>query len=520
MTSEARRGRELRCAAAARTRAPHGTPLRAPRPLAAALCVLLAAAAAAAAGDPITIDSSVILLYAGDVEGGGGSECAQMARRAMEGGGRTVNFVVTGYYRTDGADRLVDLGFKASQRDRQLRPFTADAAARFGAGLADCMRLAASRGFGLAVHVHLDDGGGGGTWRNALQFDPFTQYGQLSYWEALVRPAALAVRAANVAKAPALLSLQAEMGATLFYYPRSYLAMARQVRALIAEGGTPPAAVRVGVNLNWEKVCGCPGDLMQSTNYYSDLRRRWNDVRAAVSVPDVQALFRAVDWIGVSAYAPLPLAPRAADLEASLRRADGELRLFGLDLRGLGKELVFSEFGVGGGAASDYQTPARDASAAAAAPFWGVDGRYAAARDPWASPASRDFRRAVYRAAVDFAEAGGGPDYKVSAIYTWNLVSFDATGVHYCSASDEGSYRDPVIAEAIRAHNEAARARGRGGAGAAASPAPAPAPAPPGKEAGRQDRELAGAPSPAPAPAPSPVPAPAPASGRPPNLSG
>jgi hypothetical protein len=64
----------------------------------------------------------------------------------------------------------------------------------------------------------------------------------------------------------------------LQHSPQSYLSMARQVRALIAEGGTPPAAVRVGVNLNWEKVCGCPGDLMQSTKwgpFWAFARRHW-----------------------------------------------------------------------------------------------------------------------------------------------------------------------------------------------------------------------------------------------------
>jgi hypothetical protein len=52
------------------------------------------------------------------------------------------------------------------------------------------MRLAVAGGFRLAVHIHLDDADDAGTWRNALQFEPFTRYGPLSYWEALVRPAA------------------------------------------------------------------------------------------------------------------------------------------------------------------------------------------------------------------------------------------------------------------------------------------------------------------------------------------
>ena len=38
-----------------------------------------------------------------------------------------------------------------------------------------CMRVAVDKGFALAVHLHLDDGGNGGTWRNALDFEPYTK---------------------------------------------------------------------------------------------------------------------------------------------------------------------------------------------------------------------------------------------------------------------------------------------------------------------------------------------------------
>lgn len=77
---------------------------RAARRAALALPLLLHAAAALAAlsaphaarGAPTPVDASVVLLFASDVEGGAGSPCAQMARRAMETGGRSVNFVVTG----------------------------------------------------------------------------------------------------------------------------------------------------------------------------------------------------------------------------------------------------------------------------------------------------------------------------------------------------------------------------------------------------------------------------------------
>lgn len=62
-------------------------------------------------------------------------------------------------------------------------------------------------------------------------------------------------------------------------------------------------------------------------------------------MPAVQALFKAVDWIGVSAYAGLPRYPSVADLETSLKLVDQEMQMFGMDLKGLGKEIIYSEYG-------------------------------------------------------------------------------------------------------------------------------------------------------------------------------
>lgn len=72
-----------------------------------------------------------------------------------------------------------------------------------------------------------------------------------------------------------------------------------------------------------------------------------------------------------------------------------------------------TEFGLGGGETPDYKTPARTAAAAAANPYWGVDGRYSPARDPWAAPELRGLLRRYYNASLAFAAAGGGPTYKV-----------------------------------------------------------------------------------------------------------
>lgn len=76
-----------------------------------------------------------------------------------------------------------------------------------------------------------------------------------------------------------------------------------------------------------------------------DLKNNWWKVQNTVNVPEVQKLFRAVDFIGVSAYAGLPRYPTLSDLETSLRKVDQELGLFGMSLKGLNKETIYSEYG-------------------------------------------------------------------------------------------------------------------------------------------------------------------------------
>ncbi len=39
------------------------------------------------------------------------------------------------YYRTDGSNRMTDLGYKASERDRAVQPYTWESAYRFSRGL-------------------------------------------------------------------------------------------------------------------------------------------------------------------------------------------------------------------------------------------------------------------------------------------------------------------------------------------------------------------------------------------------
>lgn len=85
---------------------------------------------------PIPIDSSVVLLFISDVQGGENSPCVQMVKKALEFKGRAINFFVTGYYADWNGDGRVDaLGYKESSWDKSFKQYNWDAVNRFSSGL-------------------------------------------------------------------------------------------------------------------------------------------------------------------------------------------------------------------------------------------------------------------------------------------------------------------------------------------------------------------------------------------------
>ena len=115
-----------------------------------------------------------------------------------------------------------------------------------------------------------------------------------------------------------------------------------------------------------------------------------------------------MQFIGFSAYAGLPQYLTVDDLQTSMRKVDQELGVYGMSLRGLGKEIILSEYGLGGGMSGDYKTPAASSANVASSPYWGVDGQYEASRDPWNRADNRQYMQRFYDLTVQFAKQGGG----------------------------------------------------------------------------------------------------------------
>jgi hypothetical protein len=70
------------------------------------------------------------------------------------------------------------------------------------------MKRAVDNNMFLVTHIHLDDGLQKGTWRNAMIFNPNQKYGAMTFWEAVGKPTALAIKDANYKKRDVYYAMQ------------------------------------------------------------------------------------------------------------------------------------------------------------------------------------------------------------------------------------------------------------------------------------------------------------------------
>jgi hypothetical protein len=262
----------------------------------------------------------------------------------------------------------------------ECTPATPELIARWTALFQPCLQYAVDLGFDIAFTPHLDDGLNNGQWRNAMLINPIERYGggdngapAMSYFDVVIKPLADAMSAALRETTYVWFALQGEMSAMVTAYPREHLKLLPYVKQLVLGDGRDSWAdhVRVGVSTNFNKLCGM--DMCTP-----------KDV-AKLDVKGVQALYDAIDFVGISAY------PRwkgkMTEMEDSTQMFDTELQMFGIDLAQLvnddGKEFVFNEFGIGGGASVTGDAPARTVQQVEDGPFFGVYGPYTRKLDPW-----------------------------------------------------------------------------------------------------------------------------------------
>jgi hypothetical protein len=109
----------------------------------------------------------------------------QLWRAAERSGAGSINFTPTHHWLppSSGAGAGVAAYCTMDGTDgRQVcRQWNSQLVAEFREGMRLCFAEALRLGLTVAVRPHLDDGTGGGAWRNGLLFRPAERYGGLSY---------------------------------------------------------------------------------------------------------------------------------------------------------------------------------------------------------------------------------------------------------------------------------------------------------------------------------------------------
>eukprot|EP00798_Chlamydomonas_sp_ICE-L_P013213 gene13213-19048_t len=424
------------------------------------------------------------------------SRCTDMVDRAVAFGSSRINFVPTLYWRDESISAGPIDAFCVMDSAYTCHEF--DQVQRFH--LCRCNALSNSR-------------------RNCCIKSALQEHSGFSYADIMLNPIADAIAASNPPFESVFFSLQAsaaltwahcvqgEMGATVFSYPDDYKILVVSIRDRIARrsglpatsqplvqaadrggivhrSGLPAASVplvqaadrggrgpkvNIGLTFNFVYVDGNQA-VGISSGFLNVLRTRimapFIGLRRSYTAPPfdrnkVIDLLSSVEFIGISAYAPLPVDFTTNQLQNSAFQFYQGFQDVGINLEYImqqkGIELHYVEYGLGGGTSQNGDGVVRSASQAAAKPFWGVFGVYRENRDPWQYAPVREFMETFWEKTLEWLKDDGGPTYKLAGCYIWNLASWDVLAVHPESTNEEGSYLNTRVAQMVIQHNREAR---------------------------------------------------------------
>ena len=277
----------------------------------------------------------------------------------------------------------------------------------------------------ISLLLHLNSHGEKQDWRNNFDFDPLHGGKNQSYRDAMIRPILRAIKESVPADWPVDLSLQGEMGTTVFRYPEQWKKLYEECRLSL---GTHPRR-RVGMSFNYNSVAGNAGQ--------------------SCSREKMRALWDKVDFIGISLYHGVSSSPKPSDFDYALGSFAGEFQGIGCPLPPQ-KPIHIVEIGIGGGGQSkdDWQPviPAPTSAQALASPYLGT---HEIQKNPWALPELAKARRDYFNAFLEFASLPR-ERHPIEAISLWSFGSWDVHGI------ETPIFGDAQVSEKIRAFNQIA----------------------------------------------------------------
>ncbi len=348
------------------------------------------------------ISPSVLMFHEWDL-----NDCEARTQKALEYNKESIHFLLAGQFRA--YNKRVE-SYCFNTEDAKCTSVSEKLIKSIKNKMHQCFNLVPD-GAEINISFHLNDTKGDqSVWRNEIVFDPLEKYNGFSYEEFLIKPILLALDPQK--KHAVRLSLQGEMGATIFSYPLSYLEIIKKLQMTYSN-------YKFGISTNYNKLSG-------GVKGYN--------------IDNIQKLINSLDFLGFSAYRPFnPLELKnvfSKHVENYLKR------LKALSLIVPGKvELLFSEIGLGGGNwINDGKTPGTNIEEVSGAPYAGI---YVEGMDnnPWENEELFFFRRKFFLFLKSFLNSEIKiKNHEVRRAFIWNASSWDIHGIYPGSENFKDHY--------------------------------------------------------------------------------
>ncbi len=335
------------------------------------------------------ITPSVLMFHEWDLDA-----CPQRAKKSLTFNQGSIHFLLAGQFIAQNK-KITSFCYNTTNL-QQCKNIDQGLITKITKKLTDCFSVIPKK-INTYITIHLNDSKGSGSiWRNEIIFNPNHKNQGFSYKDFLITPFLKAIKENQLKHVS--LSLQGEMGATIFSFPQEY-------RKLIEEIQTKDPAIKLGISLNYNKISG------GIKNY---------------NTKELQLLLDSINFLGFSAYAPISRWVGVKHFNRYIKNFRKEISRKGLELsRSL--DLIFSEIGLGGGNwLNDGKTPGKTISEVAGAPYAGIH-RFNGSNNPWSNLRLKLFRRRYFLKLKNFLNKPNSP---VKSAHIWNAGSWDIHGIY------------------------------------------------------------------------------------------
>lgn len=362
-------------------------------------------------------------------------DAPEVVDRAAEQGHQRVQFCITMQAELEPNLSVKSIGLYRENRDPKIPenrfyPFDAEVRNELQGYYAAAFKRAVERKMGISILLHLNAHGQIQEWRNNFDFDPLEKISGCTYEESCLLPVVESLEKAVPTDWPIEISLQGEMGTTVFKHPESWKSLLEHLHAR-----RKLTNLRCGLSFNYQGVAG---------------KAKPEEIRPE----PLSSLWKSCDFIGVSMYQSVSTIPRPEDFDLAVGLFAGEFAGLRCQLP-TNKALHFVEVGLGGGGLSNTdwkpRIPAESLDEAARSPYLGSPNPNEA--DPWKNADLKAFRMRYHEALCAFLSSPR-PRYQVRQAFLWSFGSWDPYGL------EESRFADTGIMKVISEHNRKSKAPG------------------------------------------------------------